>query len=63
MNDEISEYIAYLSRFVERVKPIMPNFDLGAYTDSEYLSIINELNFDFDLIDDEVVYISYLKGE
>ncbi len=50
-------------RFVELDKPIMPKFDLSAYTDNEYLLTINELNEDFDLILDEEVYSDYLKGE
>lgn len=63
MDDIVSEYIAYLMQFVELDKPIMPKFDLGAYTDNEYLLTIGELNEDFDLILDEEVYSDYLKGE
>ncbi|MBR2969763.1 MAG: hypothetical protein IKC49_01775 [Clostridia bacterium] len=63
MNDIVSEYIAYLSKFVEINKPKMPKFDLYAYTDNEYLLIVKELNQDYDLIFDEDVYSDYLKGE
>ena len=63
MDDIVSEYIAYLSNFREINKPLMPKFDINAYTDNEYLLIVKELNQDYDLILDEEVYSDYLKGE
>jgi len=63
MDDEVSEYIAFLSKFVDVDKPRMPKFDLGAYTDNEYLSAMRELNHAYDLIYDEELYNRYLRGE
>ncbi len=63
MNEEIEEYIAYLSKFECRMKPKMPNFDLSAYTDNEYLSVINRINLEYDWLMDEEVYFEYLRGE
>ena len=62
MNDEIREYIAYLSRSITLDKPSMPKFDLGAYTDSEYLSAIESVMRAFDPVNDDLVS-RYLKGE
>lgn len=63
MQREIFEYIKYLSSFKEMNRPKMPNFDLSAYTDNEYQKVINEINQDFDVVDDFDVYLRFLKGE
>lgn len=57
------EYIEQL--MVERVveKPVMPDFDVSAYTDNEYLSEISKLNLCFDKIDDFYLTLKFLKGE
>lgn len=63
MNEEISEYEKYLLNFGMVNKPIMPNFDVLAYTDNEYLSAINQLMVDFEKIDDEYLTLQHLRGE
>lgn len=63
MQQEILSYIEYLNSFKELKKPQMPNFDLTAYTDIEYHKAIDEINEDFDNIDDFGVYLKFLKGE
>lgn len=63
MNKEIEEYEKYLSKFVMVEKPTMPKIDLFAYTDNEYLSVVDELLKDYDKVDDEYLTIAYLKGE
>ena len=62
MNEEIIEYQKYLLNFGVVKKTIMPEFDVSAYTDSEYTSALFEsLNaFDFD---DEYLTLMHLKGE
>ena len=62
MNREIEEYEKYLLNFGMFKKPQMPKFDVGAYTDNEYLSVIFDLMKDFDLFDDEYLTIKHLKG-
>ena len=63
MNEEIKAFEEYLLSFGMLKKPIMPKVDVLTYTDIEYLSLICELNSEFDLIDDEYLTIHYLKGE
>ena len=61
MNEEINEYIKYLFCFGEVKKPKMPKFDVFAYTDNEYLSVINGVMRDYENIDDEYLTIKHLK--
>lgn len=63
MLEEIMEYERYLLHFRMVNKPPMPNFDLFAYTESEYTSAVFGLLQDFDLVDDEWLTIMHLKGE
>lgn len=63
MQQEILSYIEYLNSFNGLTKPKMPNFDLAAYTDIEYLKAITEVNEDFDNVDGYEVYLKFLKGE
>ena len=63
MDEEINEYIKYLFNFGEVIKPLMPKFNLMAYTDNEYLSAIENVMQDYDFVDDESVTIRYLKGD
>ena len=63
MNEEILAYQKYLLSFGVVEKPSMPNFNLVAYTDNEYLSTVRNLMADYDLIDDECLTIRYLKGD
>ena len=62
MNKEIEEYVKYLLNFGMVEKPIMPKFDVGAYTESEYLSVVFEWQKLFNF-DDENLTIKHLKGE
>ncbi len=63
MNEEIMEYEKYLLNFGEVKKPLMPKFDELAYTDYEYISAIEILMAEYDLIDDEYLTIQHLKGD
>lgn len=62
MNDEIREYIVYLSRFIDIQKPKMPNFEISAYTDNEYVLAIDNIMIDYSKIDDLYLTLEYLKG-
>lgn len=63
MYDEILAYMQYFSKLGEIKKPEMPSFDLSAYTDSEYLLAVKNINFDYEKIDDLNLTINYLKGD
>ena len=63
MFEEIKEYERYLLNFRTVNKPKMPNFDISAYTDSKYILAISELEKDFNLVDDFLLTIAYLKGK
>ena len=63
MLEEIEQYEKYLASFSVVTKPKMPQFDVCAYTDIEYVSLIKELLEDYNKIDDEYLIIAYLKGE
>lgn len=41
----------------------IPKFDISAYNDLGYLSCIKELNLDYDVVDDILIYEDFLKGE
>lgn len=43
MDDEITDYIKYILSLVEIKRPKMPTFSLSAYTESEYINVINEI--------------------
>ena len=60
MLDEIIAYEKYLLKFGVVEKPLMPNFDVFAYTDNEYLSAISDIMNCYDCVDDEGVVIDYL---
>lgn len=63
MWEEIKEYEKYLLNFGMVKKPIMPKFDVSAYTDNEYASAIFDILKDFDLIDDEYLTVDRFKGD
>ena len=63
MWEEIKEYEKYLLNFGVVNKPIMPKFDVSAYTDNEYTSEIFNILKDFDLIDDEYLTVDRFKGD
>ena len=60
MLEEIMAYEKYLLKFGVVEKPFMPNFDLFAYTDNEYLSAISDIMLNYDMVDDLGVTIDYL---
>lgn len=62
MKDEIGAYVEYLLNFRTVNKPPLPKFDVSAYTDNEYQSLVLELMNNYALIDDEYLTINYLKG-
>lgn len=63
MLEETIAYLEYLQSFKEVRKPEMPIFHLSAYTDIEYLNLINEVMHDFKNVDDFQITLSHLKGE
>ena len=63
MKEEISEYIKYLDSFKDVKKPPMPIFSTSAYTDNEYISVIDSIMKDYENIDDFEISLKYLKGE
>jgi len=56
-------YIEYLKNFNYVQKPKMPNFNVFAYTENEYLNAIYSINKDFECINDVELTLKYLKGE
>ena len=63
MEQEILAYMEYLSTFTELTRPEMPNFNLSAYSDSEYTNAINSVMKDYENVDDIDVTIERLKGK
>ena len=63
MFEEIKEYERYLLNFRDVNKPEMPNFDISAYTDSRYILAISEIEKDFNVLEDFLLTIAYLKGK
>ena len=63
MKREIFDYLDLLENFKQVNRPIMPKFNLSAYTDNEYVNAIKSVNDDFENIDDFNVYMQYLKGD
>ena len=63
MFKEIEAFETYLTSFRSIKKPQMPNFNISAYTDNEYVCAIEEIMFGSDLLDDEYLTIRYLKGD
>ena len=61
MNEEIYAYQQYLLNFRIVKKPSMPKFNVSAYTDNEYKSLIFSLS-NFEKLDEEYLTIQYLKG-
>ena len=58
MDDEINDYVQYILSLVEIKRPKMPSFQISAYTESEYISAINEIMNDFSNADlDALKYI------
>lgn len=63
MNDYVEAYIEFLQNFQELERPVMPKFDVSAYTESEYVTAINEVVREYEYIDDLGVTEHFLKGD
>lgn len=64
MNEEIKEYETYLLNFGMVEKPIMPNFELSAYTDNEYQQAIFDIMNEFGFVDYECLSVArFFKGD
>ncbi len=57
------EYEKGLKQDVVLNKPPMPTYNLSAYNEVEYLSVVEDLNRNFDQLDDIQLTIDFLKGE
>ncbi len=62
MKEIVLAYIMYLNSFKGKTKPKMPNLNASAYTDSEYVAVIDSLNADFDDLDSVALTERFLKG-
>ena len=63
MNEFVDAYIEFLQCFKEIERPLMPKFNVLAYTESEYLNVIKELNTDYEFVDDLNITEHFLKGD
>ena len=63
MIDLVEAYIEFLQNFTELERPLMPKFNVSAYTESEYVSAIEDVMRDYDRIDDLGVSEHFLKGD
>ena len=61
MNEFVNAYIEFLLNSRELVRPEMPKFNKLAYTESEYIHAINEINRDYEFIDDLSITEHFLK--
>jgi len=63
MNEFVDAYIEFLQNFRELERPIMPKFDVSAYTESEYVTAISNTMREYENIDDLGVTEHFLKGD
>ena len=63
MNEFVNAYIEFLLNFKELALPAMPKFNLLAYTESEYVNAVDEINRDYEFIDDFGVTEHFVKGD
>ena len=63
MKEEIEAYEKYLLNFGVVERPVFPKFDVLAYTDNEYVYVVEELMNDFNNIDDDYLVLQHLLGE
>ena len=68
MKYSVSELAKHYSEFlqdfeIETKRPTMPTFKTKAYNEYEYISLMQELNQIFDLVDDLHITEKFLKGE
>ena len=63
MNELVDAYIDFLISIKEVNKHPMPNIDVNAYTESEYLYAMREINDAFKDVDDLHITENFVKGE
>ena len=63
MNEFVEAYIEFLQNFSELDRPIMPKFNVYAYTESEYINAVEDTMRDYEFIDDLSITEHFLKGE
>ena len=63
MYDLVNAYVDFLLGMKDFEKPEMPKFNESAYTESEYVSLMEYIENDYKYIDDFRVTIDFLKGE
>ena len=63
MNEIVDAYIKFLLNSRELIRPAMPKFDVSAYTESEYVTAINDVMREYEYIDDLGVTEHFLKGD
>lgn len=63
MYDLVEAYVEFLLGMKEFEKPEMPKFDVSAYTESEYLSVMEFIENDYKYLDDLRLTESFLKGD
>ena len=59
----VNAYIEFLHSFTGLERPLMPKFDVSAYTESEYVTAINDIIREYEYIDDLGVTEHFLKGD
>ena len=63
MIDLVEAYIEFLQNFTELERPLIPKFDVTAYTESEYVSAVEDILKDCEYIDDLSITEHFLKGD
>ena len=63
MEEQVNAYIEYLAKFGEIKKPVLPKFDVLAYTENEYVKAVNSIESDFEFTDSVNLTEQYLKGD
>ena len=63
MIDLVEAYIEFLQNFTELERPLMPKFNVSAYTESEYVSAVEDVLRDYEYIDDLSITEHFLKGD
>jgi len=63
MFEFVNAYIEFLRDFKQLNRPEMPKFNVSAYTESEYLNAINEINLNYEFVDDLSITEHFLKGD
>ena len=59
----VEAYIEFLQNSQGIDRPLMPKFNISAYTESEYVDAVNELLRDYELVDDLSITEHFLKGD